>query len=199
MIAPGLRVGLQEWAVCCRALAEGRTVLLIRKGGIHEPRGGLFTPEHGRFALLPSFLHQAEDRLRPPVRGEYLAQVAVNPQPGRIPVAAVAEVMRVWRCSELARILALGDELLWSDNEISARFAYRGQPWLYVLGLRVQRLGAILELPDRASYGGCRSWIQLEDPVPVESAQPVLSESEQQQRLARVETLLGSSGQLAAP
>ena len=50
--------GLQEWAVCCRALGEGRITLVVRKGGIHERGGGLFALEHQRFALLPTFQAQ---------------------------------------------------------------------------------------------------------------------------------------------
>ena len=54
--------GLQEWAVCCRALGEGRLILTVRKGGIHERGGGLFALEQQRFALMPTYLHQDATR-----------------------------------------------------------------------------------------------------------------------------------------
>jgi len=48
-----LRHALKEWAVTCRALAEGRQAILLRKGGIGEA-GGAFQVEHTRFWLLPT-------------------------------------------------------------------------------------------------------------------------------------------------
>ena len=192
MIPPGLRVGLQEWAVCVRALREGRSCLIVRKGGIHEPQGGTFKPEHERFALLPSYSHQQAARLLPSYGGDFLAQVATHPAPGRIPVTAWAEVARVWKATELARVQALGDELIWTADEIATRFAYRSQPFLYVLALRAHRLPASVDIPDRASYGGCRSWIALDDSVPTDGSQPALDDATWAQRLAALERALGA-------
>jgi len=192
MMPPGLRIGLQEWSVCVQALALGRSCLLIRKGGIHEPRGGLFTPEHARFALLPSYLHQAAERLHPQYGGAFLAQAVASAQPGMIPVTAWAEVARVWKSTDLASVQALGAEVPWSAAEIATRFAYRAQPFLFVLALRVQRLPALLALPDRPSYGGCRSWISLEDPVPTDGSVPVISDADWSDRLTHLDGLLGA-------
>src|SRR4051812_7967608 len=159
-----LQVGLQEWAVCCRALAEGRGLLLVRKGGIHERGGGLFRPEHERFLLMPTYLHQAAGRLKPGYAGGYLAAVAAAPTPGTIAIAAWAEVAATWKATDLERVRALGDELIWSDDELATRFAYRDQPWLFVLALRVHRLAAPAAIPDHPSYAGCRSWVPLQQP-----------------------------------
>jgi hypothetical protein len=191
MLLPGLRVGLQEWAVCVRALREGRTTLIIRKGGIHEPRGGFFTLQESRFALLPTWLHQDAARLRPAYAGDYLAQAATHPAPGRIPVTVWAEAAQVWKATDLARIQALGDELMWNDDEIAARFRYRDQPWLYVCALRIRRLPGAVDLFDHPSYGGCRSWIALNDPVPTDGAVPVLDDAAFAARLAAVAKVLG--------
>jgi len=195
MILPGLRIGLQEWSVCIQALALGRSCVLIRKGGIHEPRGGLFMPEHERFALLPSYLHQAAERLHPQYGGEFLAHSVASAQPGVIPVTIWAEVARVWKCTELSTAQALGEEVPWSAAEIATRFNYRQQPFLFVLALRVQRLPALVALPDRPSYGGCRSWISLEDPVPTEGSTPVISDAPWAARLAQLDGLLGAKAQ----
>jgi hypothetical protein len=191
MIPPGLRIGLQEWAVCVRALREGRSCVIVRKGGIHEPQGGTFKPEHERFALLPSYLHQRAERLLPAYAAD-VPQTAVNPVPGKIPVTAWADVARVWKATELARVQALGDELIWTADEIATRFAYRAQPFLYVLALRVQRLPGSIDIPDRASYGGCRSWIALDDSVPTDGSQPVLDDAAWARRLGALTRALGS-------
>src|SRR5688500_9610008 len=105
MSATTLAVGLQEWAVCCQALWSGRLVLAVRKGGIHERHGGLFTPEHERFALLPTTLHQDASRLR----GPFAAGIAAgnDAPPGVIRVTLWAEVAQVWKATDLARVQAL--------------------------------------------------------------------------------------------
>ena len=45
---------LKEWAIVCKALEEGRQVLLLRKGGIMEYRQG-FEVKHNNFLLFPTF------------------------------------------------------------------------------------------------------------------------------------------------
>ncbi|RPJ57922.1 MAG: DUF1802 family protein, partial [Acidobacteria bacterium] len=40
MLPPVSNAALKEWAVVCRALAAGRQVLAIRKGGILEVKPG---------------------------------------------------------------------------------------------------------------------------------------------------------------
>src|SRR5919106_7063159 len=58
MAWPGsLTVALKEWAVVCRALEEGRQMILLRKGGIYEAAGE-FEVEHREFLLFPTYLHQ---------------------------------------------------------------------------------------------------------------------------------------------
>src|SRR6202030_431769 len=52
-----LKHAFKEWAVICRALAEGRQTLILRKGGIAE-RGPVFEPEAPRCWLYPTWLHQ---------------------------------------------------------------------------------------------------------------------------------------------
>jgi hypothetical protein len=44
---------LKEWAVVCRALEEGRQVMLLRKGGILEYRQG-FEVRHEKFLITCS-------------------------------------------------------------------------------------------------------------------------------------------------
>src|SRR5260370_15414151 len=55
-----LRHALKEWAVICRALADGTQSLLLRKGGIDEAAGA-FAVEHTRFWLLPTWTHQQRE------------------------------------------------------------------------------------------------------------------------------------------
>ncbi len=188
--AETLAIGLQEWAVACRALGEGRLILVVRKGGIHERQGGLFALEHGRFALLPTHLHQDAGRLLPAYTGDYLADVAVDPAPGRHAVGLWAEAERIWKVTEPGRLAALGDELMWTEGELASRFRYRDQPWLFVVALRIHRLAAAVSIPDHPSYAGCRSWIPLLDHIPLAGSVPVLDDAAFATRLTRIAAVL---------
>lgn len=188
--ADSLGHGLQEWAVVCRALAEGRITLTVRKGGIHERGGGLFTLEQQRFALMPTYLHQDASRVLPDYAGDYVAAVQDDPQPGSIVLTAWAEASRIWKIGDLARVQALGEELLWNADELARRFAYRDQPWLYVVALRIHRLPQPFIIPDHPAYAGCRSWIPLKQTVPLAGSQPVLSDAVFAQRVATIARIL---------
>ncbi len=182
--------GLQEWAVCCRALGDGRITLVVRKGGIHERGGGLFALEHQRFALMPTYLHQEEARVLPAYGGDSWSATQTDPQPGSITIGLWAEAAQIWKVSTLARVQALGDDLMWNDEELARRFAYRDQPWLYVVALRIYRLPAAVVIADHPSYAGCRSWIPLKQPLPTTGSVPVLDGATHAARLARIERTL---------
>lgn len=168
-----LDVALQEWAATCRALELGRSVLIVRKGGIHERGGGLFAPEHDRFLLMPTWLHQDAARFDPAWQGCFAGLEA--PPPGEIPLRLWAEVRRAWRLTELEPLFALRELLPWTRAEIEARFRYR-QPLLNVLALRVHRLSAERRIADRPAYAGCRSWVRLAEAVDCARSRPVLDE-----------------------
>lgn len=48
-----MMAALKEWAIVCKALEEGRQVLLLRKGGIMEYKQG-FEIKHNKFLLFPT-------------------------------------------------------------------------------------------------------------------------------------------------
>lgn len=183
-----LAVGLKEWAVVCHLLGSGRLMLLVRKGGIRERRGGLFVPEHPRFLLLPTFEHQAEGRIVPG-HAAALAATTIDLAPGRFRISHWAEVVRTWRVADLDRFGLIADELAFTTDEIATRFHYRNQPWLSVLAVRVHRLAERAELPITPAYAGCRSWVALREQVPAAAA-PVVDDAAFAIRLARLERAL---------
>lgn len=184
-----LRVGLKEWAWSCQALLQGHLVVVVRKGGIHEREGGLFSLDHQRFALLPTYLHQRPDRLTAAAAG-VLVDASPAPEPGRLSISCWAEVAQVWKVTELAKLLALGEELIWSPEELTARFHYRNQPGLYVVALRIQRLPVVQHLPDLPRYAGCVSWVELEQPIDCSASQAVLDDGQLTRRVAGIADLL---------
>jgi hypothetical protein len=185
-----LDVALQEWSSVCAALGDGRLTLLVRKGGIHERGGGLFIPEHERFALWPTHLHESPERLRPGSAELQLGSLALSTESTDGVISIIAQSVKVFKVTDLAKLLTLGDELLWTDAELATRFAYRNQPHLYVLVLRILRLPAPVIIPDDPSYAGCRSWLRLKTNVPVTGAVPVLNDATFVRRLSRISSVL---------
>ncbi|MDB6138367.1 MAG: hypothetical protein JWO94_1439, partial [Verrucomicrobiaceae bacterium] len=55
-------VGFKEWANVCEALGTGVMSLILRKGGIHEGRGG-FQFKHQGFFLFPTWFHTQGEKL----------------------------------------------------------------------------------------------------------------------------------------
>jgi hypothetical protein len=170
-----LQHALKEWAVICKALAEGRQSLILRKGGIAEPTGD-FDVAHTRFWLFPTYLHQQREGLQPAAH-PLLEQVeAERPPAGVLRLTHFAEVDGIYRVRDLVPVLLLSHLHLWSEAAVTKRFLYR-VPELFVLPVRVWRAAEVHELPDTAYYEGCKSWVELERELPTEGATPVLPES----------------------
>jgi len=54
---------LKEWAAAVDALEQGKTIMLLRKGGIHE-QGGRFKVAQNQILLYPTHEHQQPFLLR---------------------------------------------------------------------------------------------------------------------------------------
>jgi hypothetical protein len=169
-----LQHALKEWAVVCRALAEGRQALLLRKGGIAE-KDGQFQVEHERFWLFPTYVHQQKDGIKPEAAGLWEQVEAERPPPGVVRLTHFAETVAVYRVSDLYHVEKLAALHCWSPQTVEARFAYRGSG-LFVMVVRVYRAAERFELPDTAEYAGCRSWVELERPLSTEGAMPVMED-----------------------
>ncbi len=182
-----LKHAFKEWAVICRALAEGRQALVLRKGGIAEP-GTAFQPEHTRFWLFPTWVHQQAEGIKPEALPLLQQAEAEKPPPGIVRLTHFVEVPGVYEVREVAAALMIGHLHLWSEETVRARFAYR-RPGFFVLPLRVYRAKKAHELPATAAYAGCRSWVELEQELPDEG-EPVLSDTAFQEAWRSLDGLL---------
>ncbi|MDC0673331.1 DUF1802 family protein [Nannocystis radixulma] len=190
-------VALKEWAVLCARLGAGEQSVLVRKGGIREPRAAVgeaptFTPEHSGFWLLPTYFHAREpgrDRDLAPAARTLLPQVLADaPPPGRLRLQLWAEVDLAVEVRDLAHLDALADVHGLSVACVADRFAYR-RPGLWVLLLRTYRTRQAIELPDLAEYAGCHSWVDLAEVV-AGDVDPVLSDQEHDERRAALRSAL---------
>lgn len=187
------RSALKEWGAVERALAAGRTTLLVRKGGIHERRGG-FEVEHRELWLFPTLYHQNRHELRPDFLPWMAAAEALPHDPDRVRIglyAVVEDALRVESVDALHRLEGLHPL---TAATVDARFAYRGRPYLHVLVLRAFRLPEPHVVPVTLDYEGCVSWVELDDALPTAGAAPVLPDAEFAARRAEVLARLGEAG-----
>ena len=184
-------IAFKEWAVVMSALGDGRQIIILRKGGIHEKRGG-FTVEHREFFLFPTFFHQQNDQVVPEARQDLGAAQAEAKPGGVVPIRFYATAELVAEVDDAARIKALSGLHIWTDKTIEDRYEWGCKQGIFLIGVRVHRLPAAQQVPMLESYGGCKSWVELAQPIPTTGAQPVLDDAAFQSKLDRVRAALGS-------
>jgi hypothetical protein len=187
MTMAGLRHAFKEWAAVCRALADGRQTVLLRKGGVAEP-GGAFRVEHDRFWLYPTFVHQQEAGVAPEALPLLRAAVAERPAEGVVRLTHFAAVEGAYEVGDLASALALQGLHVWSPEAVRSRFAYR-RPGLLVLAVRIFAADEAHQVVETPEYAGCRSWVELADELPADG-RPVLSNEAFLAQLRLVEAIL---------
>ena len=165
---------LKEWAVTVRALERGDTALVVRKGGIREKA---FAVPKTRFLLLPGYEHQRPELIKPEFR-HIMDAIPDLTDDGPLRFSSFAEVEGAFEISEADDLARLNDHHMWTHEYAESRFKWRPKKPLTVLVLRTYVLPETVELPYREGYGGCKSWIELEDAVSVEGARPALSHAE---------------------
>jgi hypothetical protein len=167
-----LRHTLKEWAIAVRALERGDTALVVRKGGIREKE---FAVKDSRFLLLPGYEHQKPELLKPEYR-ELLKEIPALADDGPLRFTSFAEVKGAYEISDPESLKAIDPYHMWTPEYAESRFRWRPKKPLTVLILRTHLLPELVELPYSEAYGGCKSWIELEEPVSVVGARPALSD-----------------------
>ena len=193
MISPRTNAALKEWAIVCRALAEGRQTLLIRKGGIEEIKGG-FQVTHREFWLFPTYVHQKAADLVPAVHAEFEEVQAAQPPVDTVPFQLFATVEHVVKAMDLDRLRTLERHHILSWDCIASRFTYRNKPGVHVMTVRVYRRPEAITLQNTPRYDGCVSWVDLDEALSTEGCTPVLSDAEFTARLADIRGRLAGAG-----
>jgi hypothetical protein len=169
-----LRHTLKEWAVAVRALELGETALVVRKGGIREKA---FAVANRRFLLLPGYEHQRPELLKSEYR-QLLKEIPDLTDGGPLRFTSFAEVRGAYEISEPGSLEAIAPYHMWTPEYAESRFRWRPKKPLTVLVLRTHLLPELVELPYSEAYAGCKSWIELEDPVITAGARPALSDED---------------------
>jgi hypothetical protein len=177
----------KEWAIVCRALAQGRQILILRKGGIAEgPRG--FEVTDRQFFLFPTYLHQAPASVVPDWRDQMAT--CVDPSPGRVTISDYAVVASWLKISSLDKLRALEGLHIWSDEVVSERFHRWSSESVIALLVRVYALPRPAVVESLPEYAGCKSWLTLAEQVSLEGAHPVLEDDAFERRMAELKSLV---------
>lgn len=170
-----LREILKEWAVAVKALERGETALVVRKGGIREKS---FAVPTKRFLLFSGYEHQKPELLKPEARHLLEGIPQRTDDEGPVRFTSFGEVAGAYEISSKESLDAIDPHHIWTPEYAESRFKWRPKKPLTVLVLRTYLLPGPVEFPYSEAFGGCKSWLELDEPVNVEDSVPALSEEE---------------------
>jgi hypothetical protein len=173
-IRENMSFALKEWAVAVDALEAGKAIALLRKGGIKEV-GGRFQVEYPQALLYPTYEHQKPELLKPEYAGQ-VAPVASGWHPETVRIGSWANITDVFCVSEASVVEQLLPYHIWNERLASDRLHWKPRQPLYILLLRVYKLPEAAIVPYSQAYGGCKSWIDLLQPISLSQSIPVLDE-----------------------
>lgn len=152
---------LKEWAVVCKALEEGRQVVLLRKGGILEYKQG-FEVKHEKFLMFPTFEHQSKDHLQADYAGKLDEVLKEQPAAGTNVMTSYAEVVDIKEITDRAAFRPLEKYHVWNESYVNARMDYNPKKPMSVILLRVFKLDKPVSVDTKAEWAGCKSWIPVD-------------------------------------
>jgi hypothetical protein len=164
---------LKEWASVIEALDHGEQVVLIRKGGLADPTFGL---EGDRFYLFPTNYHDAG-----------------SGEPAHVPITHWAEVVRTWQVTDLETLHRLEPLVALDRDTLDTRYKFRPDQAINVIAVRAWRLAKPVRVAMTEAYGGCRSWVSLDEEIDVDGSVAALGEPELQAKIESVDALLAAA------
>ena len=181
-----LQLALKEWAIAVDALSAGKTIVLLRKGGIREAN---FQVRQTKFWLYPTYEHQKPHLLKP----EYAAQVKSVPSgwhPDRVTIESYAEITEAFELDNWQQLEALYPYHIWHQTMVRDRLKWKPQQSLTVLLLRVYRAAQPQTISYDSAYGGCKSWIELLETIECQDSLPAIGDREYAKLVGQIEAAI---------
>src|SRR5438093_13572887 len=161
---------LKEWASAIDALGRGEQVILIRKGGIADPKFGL---EATKFYLFPTNFHDGGGQ-----------------PPSAVPISHWCEVVQTWEIRDLNALFRLEPLVVFDRQTLETRFRFRPDQAVHVIAVRTWALREPARITMTEAYAGCRSWVSLDEEIDIEGSQPVLSDADLKAKIEEVSASL---------
>lgn len=191
MTPNGKPIALKEWAVAVQALREGKQILIMRKGGIVEETRD-FQVESTDFYLYPTYEHQKKDLMKEDYKDEIDRTMAGwTPEDTTVELTAYAQVAEDIEVFDQEELNKLADLHIWTDQFAEERLKWKKKNPLYVLLLRVYELEKPVSIRIVPEYLGCKSWVEIAEPVPEADRKPVLTDEEFAAQVKAVKDALG--------
>lgn len=187
-VMPTNDCALKEWASIVTALREGAQTVILRKGGIDEEEGS-FKLRRDEFFLFPTYEHQKLEALAPRYQRFY------NPPPeefSSIGMDTYAQVVEAHPLRKASNLEPFSHLHILGHDYLLERFLARPNDPMWLVVLRAYRLEQPLSIPNDTAYGGCRSWVTLNQEIPTASAQPVLEDARLEEVLGSVRTIVSA-------
>lgn len=170
-------LALKEWAVTVRALDLGLQILLLRKGGIREIDKH-FRLMRNEFLLYPTFEHQQTELVKAGNRDIFTNDINTPPCSNTVTFTSWAKVEAIFNIEDIDTLASLHPFHIWTNNYAEKRLKWKPNHPLMVMMLRTYHL----EVPQIAqyydSYGGCKSWVELMDEIPLGRLTPTIPEQD---------------------
>ena len=185
---------LKEWAVAVDALERGKTIMLLRKGGIKED-GNRFQVAHNQILLYPTYEHQQPNLLKV----DYAARVTPVTSgwhPETVRIGSWAEITDILLVSSETAVGTLLPYHIWNEQFVSDRLRWKSRQSLFILLLRTYRLPQPQFIPYRPEYGGCRSWLDLAESINIQGVVSVLDDITYTQQVTQIRNLLAATESL---
>lgn len=191
------QTAFKEWAVTIEALARGEQIIILRKGGIHEPNLH-FQIEHDRFLLFPGYLHQNAELLKPDYRS-WLTDEEDQPDPSEVTFSLYAEVTDVIELGVAdsgdpeSAAAALEPFHIWAPGFALKRVHWKPLHPLNAIFLRCYSIQEPVTMPLTPEYSGCTSWVDLDSDVPLGEMTPALPNAEYERRVSEIKAALAAT------
>lgn len=192
LLPPVSDLALKEWAVVVKAISQGDQIMIMRKGGIHKDDKD-FRVVHPEFLFYPTFEHQREDLVKPAFQGELRKTLEENDVPGLVTLSYWCQVTDKFEISDLEPLSRIAGLHIWSDDYAQNRLHWRPKQPLTVALLRAYELQQPQALPILDEYGGCKSWVELGQDVPLGALTPVLTTREYDDKAEIIRKALGGA------
>ena len=183
---PQLQHALKEWAIAVDALSAGETIVLLRKGGIREAG---FQVKFPSVWLYPTYEHQKPDLLKSEY-AEGVVPVESGWHPKTVKIQSCGSITDILPISSMSQVKALQPYHIWTERAMGDRLRWKPQKPLVVLLLRVYRLATPQIIPYNDTYGGCKSWIDLTEPIATDCLTPVVEDRQYEEQATQIKAAI---------
>lgn len=181
---------LKEWAVTIQALEEGKTIMLLRKGGIRE-ENNRFQITSDSVLLYPTYEHQQPNLLKPNYAHQ-VTPVESGWHPETVKISSFAKITNIFQITEQKTLNALLPYHIWNEEFTTTRLKWKPKQPLYILFLRTYKLPSTSTIPYQPEYRGCRSWINLNQPISLAEIKPVIDDNTYNKQVTQISQIINT-------